>query len=309
MSTTTNRGYGFEYSTIKQANYLLEGNIGPETKNWITKTGLVKYNMLTTNEQEGMERASNRIIEFLLEYEPWLKDEPIIVEHVKAKGGATDVSDVRLSSNIHKSVGISLKSNHDAVKHPRVSPTIDIAQNWLGIPTDNEYMLETTEIFQHFNKYSQLNNYTKFKELSNSEKDELLYKPICEAFSELLIRSFNGKDGEVAIRHILPYLIGDRDFYKAKADFKRNELTVAAFDFNGTLGTRKRIHVPTRCLEVRVEKGKRDGMHNYISLNFDRGWEVKMRLHTASSKIENSLKWDVQFVGIPQDAWRSNFRF
>ncbi|MDN4865725.1 HaeIII family restriction endonuclease [Priestia megaterium] len=308
MSTTTNRGYGFEYTTIKQASYLLNGNIGLETQDWINKTGLVKYSMLTNDEQEGMKRAANRIIAFLLEYEPWLKDEPITVEHVKATGGATDVSDIRLSSS-RKSIGISLKSNHDAVKHPRVSPTIDIAQNWLGISTDNEYMVETTEIFQHFNEYSQLNNYTKFKELSKVERDEMLYKPISKAFADLLIRSFNSKDGEVAVRHILPYLIGDRDFYKAKADFRRNELTVAAFDFNGTLGTRKRIHVPTRCLEVRVEKGQRDGMHNYISLNFDRGWEVKMRLHTASTMIENSLKWDVQFVGIPQDAWRSNFRF
>ncbi|MEH7590420.1 HaeIII family restriction endonuclease [Priestia megaterium] len=308
MSTTTNRGYGFEYTTIKQASYLLNGNIGLETQDWIDKTGLVKYSMLTTDEREGMERAANRIIAFLLEYEPWLKDEPITVEHVKATGGATDVSDIRLSSS-HKSIGISLKSNHDAVKHPRVSPTIDIAQNWLGISTDNEYMIGATEIFQHFNEYSQLNNYTKFKELSKVERDEMLYKPISKVFADLLIRSFNSKDGEVAVRHILPYLIGDRDFYKAKADFRRNELTVAAFDFNGTLGTRKRIHVPTRCLEVRVEKGQRDGMHNYISLNFDRGWEVKMRLHTASTKIENSLKWDVQFVGIPQDAWRSNFRF
>lgn len=146
MSTATNRGYGFEYCTIQKASLLLNGTIGLETQNWIEQTGLIKYNNLTTNEQQEMERAANRIVEFLLEYEPWLRNEELIVEHVKAIRGTTDVSDVVLSTP-HKSIGLSLKSNHDAVRHPRVSPTIDIAQNWLGIQTDNQYTLEIVVIF------------------------------------------------------------------------------------------------------------------------------------------------------------------
>jgi hypothetical protein len=306
LSTPANRGYGFEYSNIIMGNQILNSTIGPDTLDWITITGITKYNSLTTTEQEEMLRAASSIINFLSEYEPWLQNENIEIEHVKAVGGATDVSDVRFNGVI-QSVALSLKSNHDAVRHPRVSPTIDIAQQWLGVATDQQYLNEVTGIFNRFTTFCENNQFQRFNQLSNEEKRDLLYRPISESFSRLLNRVFNSPQGPEAVAYFLHYLIGDRDFYKAKADFKRNELLIEAYDFSGTLGPRQRLSMPTRCLEVSVEAGR--GLYNYVNIIFDRGWEVKMRLHSARTLIESSLKWDVHFVGTPRDAWSTRIRF
>lgn len=307
MSTAVERGYGFEFTNIIVGANTLNAGIGTETQAWNQRTGEAKYNALTTDEQLAMQRASLRIINFLTEYEPWLLQGNIVVDHVKATGGATDVSDVRYTS-LHRSVGLSLKSNHDAVRHPRVSPTIDIARQWLGVGTDEQYMNEISGIFGNFNEICEINQITRFNQLSNDGKRDYLYRPITESFTALLNRVFSGHNGNVAVEHFLRYLIGDRDFYKAKADFNRNEILIEAYDFSGTLGPRQRLRMPTRCLEVAVEPG-RTGMYNYVNITFDRGWEVKMRLHTARTEVENSLKWDVQFVGTPRDAWTTRLRF
>ncbi|MCC5803801.1 HaeIII family restriction endonuclease [Rossellomorea vietnamensis] len=307
MSTSTDRGYGFEYTNIQEGMTILNGTVGPETQTWIQRTGNPKYNSLSVNEQQAMIRAARTIINFLTEYEPWLLNGGIEIAQVKAAGGSTDVSDVRFTG-LGQSVGLSLKSNHDAVRHPRVSPTIDIAHQWLGVNTDQRYLGEVAEIFNNFTSFCEFNNVERFNQLSNEQKKNLLYSPITACFSDLLLRVFNGPAGPDAVAHFLRYLIGDRDFYKAKADFNRGELLIEAYDFSGTMGPRHRLRMPTRCLEVIVEPGP-TGLYNYINITFDRGWEVKMRLHTARTAIENSLKWDVQFVGTPRDAWNTRIRF
>ncbi|MFK4356501.1 HaeIII family restriction endonuclease [Bacillus sp. RC92] len=307
MSQTTDRGYGFEYAMIERAASILGGQIASDTETWVNENGLLKYNRLSDDVQQSMTQAAERIANFLNEYEPWIQRDTTFIEHIKTLAGSTDVSDVRISSE-NKSIGVSLKSNHDAVKHPRVSPTIDVARQWLNIDTDQQYMSDVQQVFREFDEYRQQQEYTRFNEMSNEEKNHFLYRPISEKFSELLIRSFNGEQGTIAVQNILQYLIGDQDFYKAKADFRRREIKIEAFDFRGTLGTNRRLLAPTRCLEVQIIQG-RSGMHNYINMNFDRGWEVQMRLHTADSRINNSLKWDVQFVGTPRDAWSTTVRF
>ena len=32
---------------------------------------------------------------------------------------------------------------------------------------------------------------------------------------------------------------------------------------------------------------------------FDKGWQLSFRIHSASSRVESSLKFDVQIVGLP----------
>jgi hypothetical protein len=33
----------------------------------------------------------------------------------------------------------------------------------------------------------------------------------------------------------------------------------------------------------------------------DNGWQISFRIHNASSKVENSLKFDIQLTGQPTD--------
>ena len=41
------------------------------------------------------------------------------------------------------------------------------------------------------------------------------------------------------------------------------------------------------------------GSNNTVEIVCDEGWALTMRIHNASSKVEPSLKFDVQLVSLP----------
>lgn len=60
-------------------------------------------------------------------------------------GDVRDVLALRIllkSENIGWEIGISCKHNHKAVKHPRISPRINIGAQWLKSLSDNDYFNE-----------------------------------------------------------------------------------------------------------------------------------------------------------------------
>ena len=38
---------------------------------------------------------------------------------------------------------------------------------------------------------------------------------------------------------------------------------------------------------------------NTVEMYLNNGWQLSFRIHNASSKVEPSLKFDVQFIGMP----------
>ena len=41
------------------------------------------------------------------------------------------------------------------------------------------------------------------------------------------------------------------------------------------------------------------GSTNTVEMFLDNGWQLSFRIHNASTKVEPSLKFDVQFIGMP----------
>lgn len=41
------------------------------------------------------------------------------------------------------------------------------------------------------------------------------------------------------------------------------------------------------------------GSTNTVEMFLDNGWQLSFRIHSASTKVEPSLKFDVQFIGMP----------
>ena len=80
---------------------------------------------------------------------------------------------------------------------------------------------------------------------------------------------------------------------------------IESININGTLsqsaGKRKALidaplmKLPTKFYEI----GFKEGSNNTILVVCDEGWNVSMRIHNASSKIETSLKFDVQLIAMP----------
>ena len=41
------------------------------------------------------------------------------------------------------------------------------------------------------------------------------------------------------------------------------------------------------------------GSTNTVEMFLDNGWQLSFRIHSASTEVEPSLKFDVQFIGMP----------
>ncbi|WP_218460621.1 HaeIII family restriction endonuclease, partial [Rickettsia sp. TH2014] len=106
-------------------------------------------------------------------------------------------------------------------------------------------------------------------------------------------------------RLLVKYLLGHNDFYKIIAVNKRCITYVQCFNLYGTLnkpaGNVKPklnfqiLKLPTKFLDISFK----DSSKNTIIVTCDEGWSISMRIHNASSKVEPSLKNDVNIIRHP----------
>ena len=134
-------------------------------------------------------------------------------------------------------------------------------------------------------------------------KAEKYYIPVLKAFMEELskINAENENIPEKMIR----YLLGRYDFYKVITDDRNKTTRVEAINIAGTLnqssGSVKSIakipvlKMPTQFYHI----GFKPGSDNTIEVVCDEGWQISMRIHSASSRIEPSLKFDVNLISLP----------
>lgn len=312
MSKNTDRGYGFEFACVDVGSRILNCSIDAGTQAWLDSKGITHFRALSGKEQQSMTKAAEKLFETLVQIEPWVDEGEVVIERVRSKGGITDVRDILIkrvkNGVLKKEIGVSLKSNHDALKHQRISPKIDVGQKWLGVASEKHQLERVKSIFKEFKKYCNENDVERYSELEENTKDMLLYSPICQYVAGLFEEVFNGPNGREATQHFLRYLIGSEDFYKARANFKDRELIIDSFNIRGSLKKGKMLKMPQRCLDVEIQDSDR-GYPNKINVVLDNGWEINLRVHNASSRIETSLKWDSQLVGIPREAWQTTIPF
>ena len=107
---------------------------------------------------------------------------------------------------------------------------------------------------------------------------------------------------------LVEYLIGStgRDYYKL-IHHNNHTTTVMPFNLYGTLNLssnsqKTRIDVPPIELPDRIiELAFKEGSKTSIVLTMNKGWSISMRLHNASSRVEMSLKFDIQLQSKPED--------
>ena len=88
-----------------------------------------------------------------------IKMEPKIIEDgqdtitvsIQSDDVATKLGDVRdvliIRRDIKWEIGISVKHNHEALKHSRLSTKLDFGNSWYGIPSSKQYFDEISLIF------------------------------------------------------------------------------------------------------------------------------------------------------------------
>ena len=247
-------------------------------------------------------------VNFLFDLEPRLanginKEDILQLEIVSDKKGQEgDVRDVLAIRSLQKwEIGISAKNNHRAVKHSRLSNDIDFGKKWLNIPCSKYYFAEIEPIFD---KLANLRTASKATQKWSTLGDyhSLVYVPILEAFRKELLKLDSENPGIVAQR-LIEYLIGTKDFYKVIKG--KNKVEIQAYNLHGTLNLPfekikskmkiQRLKLPNRLIEIVYQ----DNSQTTLLVSLTEGWQISFRIHNASSRIEPSLKFDINLVSSP----------
>lgn len=188
-------------------------------------------------------------------------------------GVAGDVTDIRLQSNFEQ-INISLKHNHDALKHPRLTRI----PRWLGMGADPTYTQIHNNIWaEFFLSASRLEpNATLFRELVAIDDEFInnnLYDPFCSFIADYLSRNANTIE---AIQHMFDFLVGTYNFYKV-------------IDMRDCIVIQDFINIP-KPTDVAIEQTDK----SYIAMRFNNGVVLSLRLHTASQRLIRSVKFDVR---------------
>lgn len=235
--------------------------------------------------------------------------EPMIEEHngdiltlklqSDSKGIVGDVRDILIIREEKQwFIGISVKHNHFAVKHSRLSYKLDFGKVWLDMPCSSAYWSEVTPIFNPL-----LENKGRIPWREYPDKEGAVYIPLLRAFMKELSRAYD-KDASVPSR-LVEYLLGRYDFYKLIGVDREQKTQLMAFNLHGTLNQPSKARKPSRMIPVSLLPNRiislelKPDSANTVELYLDNGWQFSFRIHNASTMVEPSLKFDIQIIGMP----------
>lgn len=306
MSTSSNdQGRAYEYAWMTALF---------ETLDPIRKTGIVcnssydanerAWNAVSQEKKDLFTVSAKAAVNAAIELEPLMEEndgDMLSLEFQKDEAGeAGDVRDIVIRrDDIEWEVGLSIKHNHSAVKHSRLSDTIDFGNKWFGIKCSQSYWNDVAPIFEMLTREKRLG--TKWSELDDKEND--VYVPLLQAFLDEVDRSYRN-DSDVAVR-MFEYLVGIKDYHKIVSNDSKRLTLISTFNLHGTLSQPSRLKVsafdvsvaelPNEILAMRFKRGSKTTVEIYM----DNGWAFSFRIHSASTVVQPSLKFDVQFISTP----------
>ncbi len=308
MAIQTTNGKAFEYALLLEFYQRLKVLTSVSiTENEPYKTAKGFFDSFVEKEQDIFRITASTAINFLIDIEPRLsnginKDDILVLEIVSDLAGQTgDVRDVLIIRSLQKwEIGISAKNNHRAVKHSRLSMNINFGEKWLGIPCSQNYFKEIQPVFEMLENLKKQDKSTKWTSIDNMH--EIVYLPILNAFRKELLR-LDKENQNVVAENLVKYLIGNQDFYKVIKGNKKVE--IQAYNLNGTLNLPfekikpkakiQKLKLPSRLIEIVYQNDSTTTL--LVSLN--EGWQISFRIHNASSRVEPSLKFDINLVSAP----------
>lgn len=316
MPTQYDSGKAFEYALLTASyNYLSKYQTVTIVNNSTLENAAKHFSLFSDLLKDNFLKAANLSIIHITELEPRLLNSSSVNDILflqlapdseGIKGDVRDVLFIRSAQNWE--IGISAKNNHKAVKHSRLSERIDFGREWLNIDCSSYYFESIKGLFEEL--YNLRIQNQLWRNISN--KADRFYLPLLEAFKKELIRLDIENKGQVPPKLLL-YLIGNNDFYKVIK--KKNKVEINAFNLNGTLSKSinktkssypvNKLKLPTRIIEFNFKPNSK----NTLILTFDEGWQISFRIHSASSKVESSLKFDINIIGQPQSLYTHHLNF
>ncbi|GAA7689249.1 hypothetical protein BT0002_03430 [Helicobacter pylori] len=263
------------------------------------------YESLEKSLQERYLESAKQGVLLLLDCEPLLSEvigssqNEITLSLQKDKlGEIGDIRDILIYFD-RFCIGLSIKHNHDAVKHSRLFKDLDFGKKWLGVGVSQNYKDTIKPLFER------LENAKKegmlWRDFPNKEQE--IYAPLLQAFKKEVLRIDENKKNKVP-QKMVEYLLGKYDFYKAILLEREQKTKLETYHFNNTLNRSlknkpKRIiplsKLPTRMIYFDFKPKS----FNTLELVLNEGWSFSLRIHNASSKVEPSLKFDIKLLSKP----------
>lgn len=263
-------------------------------------------NDISEVERSEMLASADAGVQLILKMEPRITEDGadpiqllIQADNVAKNGDIRDVLVIR--RDIKWEIGVSVKHNHEALKHSRLSAKLDFAKQWLNLSTSNEYFLAIAPIFGSLQDMKSKG--IEWRALNSKQED--VYLPVLDAFMEEMKRLY-GQHGQRVTAGLIQYLLGSNgaDYYKM-IHYNSRVTRVIPFNLFGSLNQAASsrtpeskippINLPTKIIDISLkEKSK-----TTVILTMDNGWAISFRIHSASTIVEPSLKFDIQLVGQP----------
>ena len=285
--TQTASGKSLEYAVALELSKVTGG---PLTGNLAVSAPHKAYQH--SNEQGRLNRAAFKVTEFLIHHDSQLKNATAVTLQSDQLGQHGDVRDIIVTTSKNEQVGISVKNNHAAIKHSRLSDRIDFGKQWAGCPVSSQYFDQVKPIFSQLSHWQSTKEITLFSKIPN--KAASIYLPVLTAFEDELNRLCM-KNGELFVSRMFEYLLGTHDFYKVIKCDKDSNVTIQSMNMKGTLGWGRKWKIPNQIESIRRKARSNSTLH----VSFAGGWLLSFRLHNARSLIEPSLKFDIQLIGMP----------
>lgn len=312
IQTTT--GKAFEYACLFSLSHRIESFCSVSIVNNLPLiTAINAFHSLDVETRDRYLRGAEAAVNGIMQLEPRLTDnnnEFTISLQSDSAGQTGDVRDVVCVQSNGWELGISCKHNHEAVKHSRLSDKIDFCKDWFGYDCSDEYFERVRNVFTPLRNLRDESIMSGrpvlWQEIDN--KEESCYVPVLNAFMDEL-RRIDRQYPETVPEQLIHYLIGYDDFYKVIMNENDGYTKIEAININETLNNsygvhRSAINVPRLRLPRRfVSIGFRADSKNTIEIYCDNGWSVSMRIHNASSRVEPSLKFDVQLMAMPSNMY------
>ena len=305
-NSSNNNGRAYEYAWITGLNSRLnqdgQSEIQCNSSYESTKKAWDKLNHI---KQSTYLVSIDAAMDNVLDLEPVIRDKNLqgkifLALQDDTKGVRGDVRDLVITRDgTEWEIGLSIKHNHQAIKHSRLSKRLDFGKSWLDSPCSDFYWNDVEPIFGKLEELKQQN--VKWSEIQN--KFDGVYVPLLEAF----ISEVKRKDSELADlpKRMVEYLVGVKDYYKVICRESQKDTIIESFNLHGTLNQDSnsvsssievaKVKLPDEMVKIQFKKDSKNTVEAY----FNNGWQISFRIHNASTIVEPSLKFDVQFVGLP----------
>jgi hypothetical protein len=291
MPVSDRYGRAFEYC-IANAIFLISEKLCPGKVKLTSRaenmqlTGQTQFRALDSGQRKHFEGSGRKISEWLANNK--LKDfKPTEIRAVEIDripdiaGVKGDVTDIRIRLSLLEKnpeiVNISLKHRHEALKHPRLTRIPE----WIGLAktrAEQQYLKNYDYIWvSFFQKGKKLApNAERFRDLKAIDPafiEENLYEPLYNLVADFLKKNIKSPS---QVQEMFDFLVGKFSYIKF-------------VDQNGKIEVRDFSNIPkTSTVTIEYKKG------GYLHLQFNNGWIISGRLHTATEWLKKSIKFDIQ---------------